>query len=262
MCGRFALIVPPSGLRAHFGYVDQPNFPPRYNIAPTQPVPVVRLMGETLRFDLMRWGFIPAWAKDPRTLPLVINIRAETAAEKPMFRGAYRYRRALMPVDGFYEWHRPDAALPATPYLFRRPDRAPFAFAALWETYSDPSGGELDTVALLNGVANNLMAPIHHRCPVVLDPADYARWLDPATSLDDVAALLKPPPDDLLECVRIGPAIGKVANDGPFVQHPADAAQSVSSDEHVGQAARKAEKPKVSSLKTKAMKAPDQGSLF
>jgi putative SOS response-associated peptidase YedK len=216
MCGRYALILPPEAVRGFFGHAERPNFPPRYNIAPTQPVPVVRALDGVRRFDLMRWGFIPGWVKNLKDFPLVINVRSETAREKPSFRAAFTRRRCLMPADGFYEWHRVGAE--NRPYLFRRPDRSPFAFAALWETWHSIDGSEIDTVALLNTHANGLMSAIHHRCPVILEPSLFDRWLDPATGVDDAFSMLQPPPDDLLEMLRITPLVNKVSHDGPAVQ--------------------------------------------
>jgi putative SOS response-associated peptidase YedK len=216
MCGRYALTLPPEAMRKLMGYPEQPNFPPRYNIAPTQPVAVVVEREGGPHFMLMRWGFIPGWVKDMKAFPLVINVRSETIREKPSFRAAFIRRRCLMPTDGFYEWHRSGSENRA--YLFRRPDRGLFAFAAIWETWNSPDGSEIDTVALINGPANGLMSAIHERCPVVIAPEDAAAWMNPAATPDQAQALLKPPPDDLLEMVRIGPAVNKVANDGPEVQ--------------------------------------------
>lgn len=218
MCGRYALILPPEAVRALFRYAEQPNFPPRYNIAPTQPVPVLVERDRAMSFTLMRWGFLPSWVKDPRDFPLVINVRGETIREKPSFRAAFTRRRCLMPVDGFYEWHRVGKDNRAC--LFRRPDRGPFAFAAIWETWSSADGSEIDTVALVNSHANGLMSAIHHRCPVILEPGQFDAWLDPATTPDEAGLLLKPPPDDALEMIRIGPRVNKVANDSPQVQLP------------------------------------------
>jgi putative SOS response-associated peptidase YedK len=222
MCGRYAITLPPEAMRASFGYREQPNFPPRYNIAPTQPVPIIRLHDGARQFLLMRWGFIPGWVKDPKDFPLVINIRMESAAEKPSFRHALTRRRCLLPADGFYEWRRSGTGRQARAdaFLFRRPDRGFFAFAALWETWHSPDGSEIDTVAMMTGPANGTMAAIHHRCPVILDPADYDAWLDPGAAPQQINRLLKPPPDDLLEPVAIGPAVNKVAHDGPEVQVP------------------------------------------
>jgi putative SOS response-associated peptidase YedK len=240
MCGRYAITLPPDAMRAMFGYRQQPNFPPRYNIAPTQPVPVVRAHEGERQFILMRWGFIPGWVKDLKSFPLIINIRAESAAEKPSFRAALTRRRCLMPADGFYEWHRLNVGRQSEnrAYLFRRPDRGLFAFAALWETWHSPDGSEIDTVALVNGPANGLMSAIHERCPVIVDPADHDAWLDPNAEAKHVAPLLRPPPDDLLEMVRIGSAVNKVANDGPEVQEAFDG-----SDDKPTLSARAARRP-------------------
>jgi putative SOS response-associated peptidase YedK len=218
MCGRYALTLPPEAVRAYFGYVDQPNFPARYNIAPTQAVPVITGAGGERRFSLMRWGFLPGWVKDPKDFPLVINVRSETAREKPSFRNALARRRCLMPADGFYEWRREGKENRA--FLFRRPDRGPFAFAAIHETWSGADGSEIDTVALMNTGANRLMSAIHHRCPIILDPADFDRWLDPGSRLDDLSALFAPPAEDLLEMVRVGALVNKASNDGPQLQEP------------------------------------------
>jgi putative SOS response-associated peptidase YedK len=255
MCGRYAITLPPEAMRSLFAYREQPNFPPRYNIAPTQPVPVVRLENGARQFILMRWGFVPGWVKDPKDFPLVINIRGESVREKPSFRAAFIRRRCLMPADGFYEWHRTGQGRQAEnrAYLFRKPDRGLFAFAALWETWSAPDGSEIDTVALVNGPANGLMAAIHDRCPVILAPSDYDSWLDPAATPDEAARLLQPPPDDLLEMVRIGNAVNKVANDGPEVQEPFDPSKA------------ETEAPPAASHARKATRKPGnegQGSLF
>jgi putative SOS response-associated peptidase YedK len=218
MCGRYALTLPPQAVRQYFGYAEQPNFPPRYNIAPTQPVPVVRITSGAREFALMRWGLLPGWVKDPKAFPLVINVRSETMREKPSFRAAFTRRRCAMPADGFYEWQQ--LGTEKRPYLFRRPDRGVFAFAALWECWTSPDGSEIDTVALVNGAANGLMSGVHHRCPIILDGDELATWLDPETPPDAAEALCRPPPDDLLEMVRISSAVNKVANDRPEVQAP------------------------------------------
>lgn len=218
MCGRYALISPPEAVRSYFAYDERPNFPPRYNIAPTSPVPVVAWREDRPHFMLMRWGFVPGWVKDMKAFPLVVNVRSETIRQKPSFRSAFIRRRCLMPADGFYEWHRTGGANPA--YLLRRPDRGIFAFAAIWETWNSADGSQIDTVALVNGPANGLMAAIHERCPLVIAPESIRIWLDVATTPDQAQALLRPPPDDLFEMTRVGPAVNKVANDGPDVQEP------------------------------------------
>lgn len=199
----------------------------------------------------MRWGFLPSWVKEPKDFPLVINVRGETVREKPSFRAAFTRRRCLMPADGFYEWHRVGKENRA--YLFRKPDRAPFAFAAIWETWSSADGSEVDTVALVNSHANGLMSAVHHRCPVILEPGQFDAWLDPDTRPDQAELLLKPPHDDALEMIRISALVNKVANDGPAVQLPwAEQGQAEPVDEP--RPARRQIKPKPAS--------GGQGSLF
>jgi putative SOS response-associated peptidase YedK len=219
MCGRYAIIRPPEELKALFGYTDTPNFPPRTNIAPTQPVPVVHCADGRRRFTLMRWGFVPGWVKDLKGFPLIINIRSETVQEKASFRAAFARRRALMPADAFYEWRRQDKT--STPFMLRRPDRKPFAFAALWETWSASDGSEIDTAALINTTANGLIAAIHERSPVILPERHFEEWLDPMTAPERARKLLQPPADDLLEMIPISTAVNKVSNDGPEVQRAA-----------------------------------------
>lgn len=224
MSGRYTLTATPAMVRDWFGYEERPDWPPRYNIAPTQPVPVVRRgEGGGPQFALMRWGFVPGFVRDPARWPLVINIRAETAPERPAFRGAWRHRRCAMPVDGFYEWQRlSERRGPGTsrPFLVRRRDRGLFAFAALWEMWSGPDGNEIDTVALLNTEANATLAAIHPRCPVLLDREGARDWLDPGLPPARLAALLRPPPDEPLEMLAVSPRVNAVANDDPSVQEP------------------------------------------
>jgi putative SOS response-associated peptidase YedK len=219
MCGRFAITAKPEDLRNLFGYVDQPNFPPRFNIAPTQPVPVVTIDQGQRRFVLMRWGFIPGWVKDPKEFPLVFNIRSETAREKASFRAAFIRRRALMPADGFYEWKREGRI--STPFFVRKPGGESFAFPALWETWTSPDGSEIDTVGLITAAATPPLSTVHSRTPVILEPANWNEWLDPSTSPDRAAVLLAPPEEGSLELRRVGPAINKVDNDRPEVQDEA-----------------------------------------
>jgi putative SOS response-associated peptidase YedK len=242
MCGRYAIITSPEELKTAFAYSETPNFPPRYNIAPTQPVPVVHLSEGVRHFTLMRWGFIPGWVKDLKSFPLINNIRSETAREKASFRAAFMRRRALMPADGFYEWQRLDKSRRA--FLIRRPDAKPFAFAALWETWSTSDGSELDTAAMLTTNANGLISAIHDRAPVILMPRDYDTWLDPRTSSAEAESLLRPPPDGFLEMLAVSDAVNKVANDGPELH---DAPQAV-------------ELPKPKAIKPPPAK--DQGDLF
>src|SRR6204780_1307890 len=162
MCGRYVIISTPEAIRALFGYGEQPNFPPRYNVAPTQPIPIVRLHDGKRSFALMRWGLIPSWVKDPKTFPLLINARGESVLDKPAFRNAMRRRRCLIPADGFYDWR---AGEPKHPYFVRLKSGGPVAFAGLWETWTGPNGEEVDTAAIVTTRANRTLAAIHERMP-------------------------------------------------------------------------------------------------
>jgi len=222
MCGRFVITSAPEAMRRMFGYGEHPNFPPRYNIAPTQPVPIVRRKeggeGVTREFTLVRWGLVPSWAKEmPQSL--LINARADTINEKPSFRGAFRHHRALMPADGFYEWKTTTTGA-KQPYFIRRRDRAPFAMAALWDNWLPADGSELETCAVITTDANVTLRPIHHRMPVILEAKDFDLWLDPATPLKELEPLLVPAPDDLLEAFPVSPDVNRVANDGPHLLDP------------------------------------------
>jgi len=181
MCGRFIVISPETEIRDLFGYGEEAEFPPRYNIAPTEPVAVVhahpsRSASGARHFSLMRWGFLPSWVKDPRAFPLLINARVETVREKPAFRNAIRRRRALVPADGYYEWRAMGRG--RQPYLIRRRDARPFGLAAIFETWMGPNGEELDTVAILTAPARGTIAELHDRVPVTIGAGDFASWLD------------------------------------------------------------------------------------
>jgi putative SOS response-associated peptidase YedK len=229
MCGRYAITLPPEAVRSYFSFVETPNFPPRYNIAPTQPIPVVvadpHSAGKARHFILMRWGFLPGFVKDPKDFPLIINARAETLADKPSFRAALRRRRCLVIADGFYEWRReaPVARRQPgrSPHLVRRTSGEPMGFAGLTETWSDPNGGEIDTACIVTTPANRLLGRLHSRMPAILAPAAFAAWLDvdrvdPAEAL----ALVKPAPEEALELLEVGPAVNRVANDDESLQMP------------------------------------------
>src|SRR6202012_1847297 len=176
MCGRFVITSAPEALRRLFAYAEQPNFPPRFNIAPTQPIPVVIIENDNRHFRLMRWGLLPSWVKDPRTFTLLINARSETVREKPAFKNAIKRRRCLIPADGYYEWHVADKR--KRPYFIHRRDGAPFGLAGLAETWTGPNGEELDTVAIVTAAASADLAALHHRVPVTISHDDFDRWLD------------------------------------------------------------------------------------
>jgi len=181
MCGRFVITSPPAALRQIFGYIEQPNFPPRHNIAPTQPIPVVMLENGGRHFRLMRWGLVPAWVKDARKFTLLINARSETVLEKPAFKNAMKRRRVLVPADGYYEWQDKDGR--KRPFFIHRRDGRPVGFAALAETWMGPNGEEFDSVAIVTTAASPDLAALHHRVPVTIAPGDFDRWLD--CSADD-----------------------------------------------------------------------------
>ena len=147
MCGRYCITSAPEAIRALFRYREQPNFPARYNVAPTQPVPIVRMAEGERQFALVRWGLIPAWVKDPKGFSLLINARAESVNDKPAFRNAMKRRRCLFPADGFYEW-KPHGGS-KRPYLARPTAGGPIAFAGLWETWIGPNGEEMETAAIV-----------------------------------------------------------------------------------------------------------------
>ena len=229
MCGRYAITLPPEAMRSMFAYVEQPNFPPRYNVAPTQPVPIVHRSSAggglpQRHFSLVRWGFLPGFVKDPKTFPLIINARAEGVADKPSFRAALRRRRCLFIADGWYEWRRSTdvrGKMVKQPFLLRRRDRLPIGFAGLYETWSDPQGGEIDTGCIITTSANAATVAIHDRMPAIIAPDDFDAWLDCARERTDVAVdLLRPAPDDMIEFFPISSAVGRVGNDGPELQTP------------------------------------------
>src|SRR5262249_18912900 len=202
MCGRYSITTAPEAMRSLFRYQDQPNFPPRYNVAPTQPVPVVRLLEEQRRLSLVRWGLIPSWVKDPRAFSLLINARGESVLDKPAFRAAMRYRRCLIPADGFYEWRREGER--KRPYFVRLKAGGQagglMALAGLWEAWSGPNGEEMETAAIVTTAANGALQPIHDRMPVIVPPEAFDLWLDcRAFDADAAAALIAPAADDLLE---------------------------------------------------------------
>ena len=216
MCGRFTVTSAPEAIRALFRYPEQPNFPPRYNVAPTQPIAIVRLAEGKRQFALVRWGLLPSWVKDPKAFSLLINARGESVLDKPAFRAAMKRRRCLIPADGFYEWQATGGR--KQPYFVRAKSGAPLAFAGLWETWTGPNGEELETAAIVTTTANRTLAAIHDRMPVIVPPEAFDLWLNCAeVDAETAAALIAPAPDDLLEAYEISTAVNRVANDNPKV---------------------------------------------
>ncbi|WP_276118709.1 SOS response-associated peptidase [Pararhizobium qamdonense] len=236
MCGRFALTAAPEQVGERFAILEKEEFPARYNIAPTQPILVV-MSGERQRPGsnlpdrralLVRWGLTPSWVKDPRDFPLLINARAETAAEKASFKAAMRHRRVLIPASGFYEWHRhsKDSKEASQAYWIKPRHGGIVAFAGLMETWSSPDGSEVDTGAILTTHANARIGDVHDRMPVVIKPEDFARWLDCRTQEPrDVADLLSPADDDYFDVIPVSDRVNKVANTGADLQTPVHVAE-------------------------------------
>jgi putative SOS response-associated peptidase YedK len=213
MCGRYCITSAPEAIRALFRYPDRPNFPPRYNVAPTQPVPIVRMTEGERRFALVRWGLIPPWVKDPKAIALLINARGETVNDKPAFRNAMRRRRCLFPADGFYEWKVEDGR--RRTFHARQPGGGPLAFAGLWETWIGPNGEEMETAAIITTQANREMGAIHHRAPVIVPPEQFDFWLDDKVDAGEAEQLIRPSPDGSMEVYEVSPAVNKVTNDSP-----------------------------------------------
>ena len=228
MCGRFTLRTPAHQLAEAFGVEVRANLAARYNIAPSQDIAVVRAAPEPDNDDggwreltILRWGLVPQWARDAAMGNRMINARAETVAEKPAFRAAFRQRRCLIAADGFYEWRKaPDGSKQA--YFIARADDAPFAFAGLWERWRLPGAEPLETCAIITTDANATLAPIHHRMPVILAAGDHDAWLDPdAPPGDALTALLRPAPPDAVIARAVGRHVNSARNDDPVCIEPA-----------------------------------------
>ena len=213
MCGRFTLTTGISGLQGRFGFVMDAAAEPRYNIAPTQPVLAVVNDG-VRRGEMMRWGLVPPWAKDIRIGSRMINAVSETAAAKPAFRNAFQRRRCLVLADGFFEWRREGKQ--RTPLYFFQKLGQPMAFAGLWESWQPPGGAPVRSCAILTTAANEFMAPVHHRMPVILSAETEPLWLDPLTESPDILEpLLIPAPPEFLEAREVSPMVNSVRSEGP-----------------------------------------------
>jgi len=210
MCGRYSLSTPGDELARVFEVAPPAALAPRYNIAPTQEVPIVRAEA-TRELLLARWGLVPSWADDPAIGARLINARAETIAEKPAFRAAFKRRRCLVLADGFYEWQRVGAR--KQPYYIRRRDGRPFAFAGLWERW-EAGGAAVTSCALITTTPNELIRPIHDRMPVILEQADLQRWLEPTlTDIVLLKAMLKPHRADALVAFPVSAAVNSPSHD-------------------------------------------------
>ncbi|MGB9368166.1 MAG: SOS response-associated peptidase [Xanthobacteraceae bacterium] len=218
MCGRYAITTAPEAIRQLFRYLEQPNFPPRYNVAPTQPVPIVRMTEGKRQFALVRWGLIPAWVKDPRAFSLVINARAESVLDKPAFKNAMKYRRCLFPADGFFEWERKGDR--KQPYFVRLKGGGSLAFAGLWESWMGPNGEEQETAAIITTDASPSIAHIHDRMPVILAPDAFDFWLDPKVDAEMAMAVIAPAKDEAIEHYEVSRAVNRHENDSAMLVEP------------------------------------------
>ena len=216
MCGRFTLSTAPTEIADHFGLDEVPELGARFNVAPGQLIATIFRAGEDRQSVLSqrRWGLVPSWAKDEKIGNRLINARAETASEKPSFRVALRRRRCLIPADGFYEWSGAKGS--KQPYFIGLEGRAPFAFAGLWEHWTDSEGETLESCTLLTTEATQHLSGLHGRMPVIVDPADYGLWMDPEVKEPD---LLSPVIDrnlgGALDFYPVSPHVNDVRHDDP-----------------------------------------------
>ena len=221
MCGRYRLSRRKQLVEEYFDAPGDGDWSPRYNMAPTQPVPVIRQHPEEPKrvFSLMHWGLVPSWAKDISGSARMINARSETAATKPAFRDPLRFRRCLIPTDGFYEWRRTGAT--KQPFCFEINEGGLFAFAGLWDGWRNPRGEWLKSCSILTTTPNAVTAPIHDRMPVILKKNDYDLWLDPGmTNVEALADLLKPLDANLMRSYAVSARINHVANDDETCSAP------------------------------------------
>jgi len=228
MCGRYRLSRRKQLVEEYFDSVsDEPDWTPRFNVAPTQPIPIIRQHPKEPRreMSLVRWGLIPSWAKDPSGAARMINARSETASSKPAFRDSLKSRRCLIPADGFYEWVRTGKS--KQPYCFEVNDGDLFAFAGLWDRWKDPSGNWIKTCSILTTTPNAVTSTVHDRMPVILDPDAYDLWLDPG--MQNVAAiseLLKSYDARLMRSYPVSTRLNHVANDDEECSRPVQIAEA------------------------------------
>jgi putative SOS response-associated peptidase YedK len=227
VCGRYRLSRRKQVVEEYFDSVSgEEDWNPRYNIAPTQSVPVIRQNPKepVLELSLMRWGLIPSWAKDPSGAARMINARSETADSKPAFRDALKSRRCMIPADGFYEWMRTGKM--KQPYCFEVNEGELFAFAGIWDRWKGPSGDMIETCSILTTTPNAVTAPVHDRMPVILDPDNYELWLDPGVRKVAAASdLLKPFEPRLMRSYPVSTRINSVVNDDAACSAPVELAQ-------------------------------------
>ena len=220
MCGRFTLRTPPEQLATLFELPEVPTVEPRYNVAPTQPVAAVRENPGTGQREMtfLNWGLIPFWADDPSIGSRMINARAETAPDKPSFRAAFKYRRCIVPADGFYEWQKRNGK--KQPHLIGLPNGEPFGFAGLWEHW-ERDGSAIESCTILTTDANDLVKAIHNRMPVILHPEDYDEWLSvEVQEADRLRHLLRPFPAEAMTAYPVSTVVNNPRNEDPACVAP------------------------------------------
>lgn len=261
MCGRFGMLHTWTDMFESYNLISPAlNLQPRFNIAPTQPVIAITASSEGggNTATHFQWGLVPSWAKEISIGAKMINARAETVAEKPAFRAAFRRRRCLIPASGFYEWQKPPSEIgsggPKQPFWIAAADGGLLSFAGLWETWMSPAGDEIQTCAIITTTANDALAPIHARMPVILAPADFDAWLavgddggDRSTAMTVVQGMLRPAPAEATTAWPVSARVNNVRNDDPSLVEPTDPAPAeISSDDNAPATAKTA----------------DQGELF
>ncbi len=220
MCGRFTLRTPANIVKDMFGLEPLPELRPRYNIAPTQPIAVVRSEDAERRLHMLRWGLIPWWAKDVSIGNRLINARAETVATKPAYRESFEQRRCLIPADGFYEWQRLGNGR-KQPFHVDLSTGDPFAFAGVWDRWRDPvSDAVTESCALITIEANSVVAPIHHRMPVMLPPSSFAAWLEPDAQPEGLQEMLRPIAGERVRATPVSVLVNRPENDDPRCLDP------------------------------------------
>jgi len=214
MCSRFTLISKPELVASCFGLAEIDDFPPRYNIAPTQPVGIIRMgYHHQHEFALVRWGLIPDWVKEPGEFTTLINARAETLTQKPSFRSAFKYRRCLFPVNGFYEWSGRQGT--RQPHYIAPEDEVPFAVAGLWENWMGVDGSEMESAVIITTKANTALSGLHPRMPVVIEAQDRQRWLNCSSGkVDDVVDMLRPAPNSFFKLRKVSTLVNNPQNGG------------------------------------------------
>jgi putative SOS response-associated peptidase YedK len=223
MCGRFTLRAPASVIAAHFGLFELPPFSARFNIAPSQPVPLIRLRTDAQgpqdrECVWLRWGLIPHWAKDASIGNRMINARAETVVEKVAYRAAFRRHRCLIAADGFYEWRQAEPH--KQPYYIRMHDHGPFAFAGLWDRWTSPEQKTIESCTILTTAANAVLRPLHDRMPVILAAAEYSHWLDGNAPAAELTPLLDPYPADEMTAYPVDTRVNSPSRDDPSCIEP------------------------------------------